>query len=68
MKSITARYFVTCFSCPDTFDLNNDTIILDDTDKSGGMGGGNMEDMMQAMMQGGMMPGQGNPEILSSGL
>jgi len=24
MKSITARYFVTCLSCPDTFDLPND--------------------------------------------
>jgi hypothetical protein len=50
MKSITARYFVTCFSSPDTFDLDNDTVILDDTDKSVGMGGGNMEAMMQAMM------------------
>lgn len=68
MKSITARYFVTCFSCPDTFDLDNDTTVVDDADKSGGMGGGNMEDMMQAMMQGGQMPGQGNPEVLSSGL
>jgi len=68
MKSITARYFVTCFSCPDTFELNNDIQTIDDSDKSGGLGGGNMEDMMQAMMQGGMMPGQGNPEILSSGL
>lgn len=50
MKSITARYFVTCFSCPDTFELNNDIQTIDDSDKSGGLGGGNMEDMMQAMM------------------
>lgn len=23
MKSITARYFVTCLSCPDTFDIQD---------------------------------------------
>jgi hypothetical protein len=34
MKSITARYFVTCLSCPDTFDLVNDTITVPDGDQS----------------------------------
>jgi len=24
MKNITARYFVTCLSCPDTFNLENE--------------------------------------------
>lgn len=24
MKHITARYFATCFSCPDTFDIQNE--------------------------------------------
>ena len=26
MKKITARYFVTCLSCPDAFDLDNDIV------------------------------------------
>lgn len=58
MKCITARYFVTCFSCPDTFDLNNDVTVVDDGGNSGGLGGNqDMQDMMNAMMQGGAMPG-----------
>ena len=41
MKNITARYFVTCLTAPDTFDLYND--ILDIKDASvpmAGFGGG----------------------------
>lgn len=39
MKNITARYFVTCFRCPDTFDLANDYVeIVDKSD--GGFAGG----------------------------
>ena len=34
MKNITARYFVTCLSCPDTFDLPNEAISMIDSDKS----------------------------------
>ena len=34
MKNITARYFVTCLSCPDTFDLVNDETIVPDGDQS----------------------------------
>lgn len=67
MKEITARYFVTCLIAPDTFDLNND--ITDFVDRSQAMGfgaGGNMEEMMQAAMMGGMMPGLGNPESLGT--
>ena len=30
IKSIVARYFVTCFSLPDTFDLNNPYIQVAD--------------------------------------
>ena len=30
IKSITARYFVTCFSLPDTFDLNNAYVQVPD--------------------------------------
>lgn len=65
MKDITARYFVTCLIAPDTFDLNNN--ISGIMDKSAGMnfgGGGDIEQMMQAAMMGGMMPGFGNPESL----
>ena len=43
MKNITARYFVTCLTAPDTFDLYND--ILDIKDQSvpmAGFGGGDM--------------------------
>jgi len=43
MKNITARYFVTCLTAPDTFDLYND--ILEIKDKSvpmAGFGGGDM--------------------------
>lgn len=67
MKDITARYFVTCLIAPDTFDLNND--ITDFVDRAQAMGfgaGGNMEEMMQAAMMGGMMPGLGNPESLGT--
>ena len=67
MKDITARYFVTCLIAPDTFDLNND--IADFVDRSQAMGfgaGGNMEEMMQAAMMGGMMPGFGNAESLGT--
>jgi len=38
MKNITARYFVTCFSCPDTFDIQNDAQVVEDK-ASVGMGG-----------------------------
>jgi len=68
MKNITARYFVTCFSCPDTFDIQNDAQVVEDK-ASFGMGGQqNMEEMMAAYMNGGMMPGGANPEDLGSGL
>jgi len=61
MKCITARYFVTCLSCPDTFDLANEMQTFQDSDNSGM--GGNMQ-MMQAMM----MNGGVNAEQLASGL
>lgn len=68
MKDITARYFVTCLIAPDTFDLNNN--ITEYVDKAQAMGfggaGGDIEQMMQAAMMGGMMPGMGNPESLGS--
>ena len=31
MKTITARYFVTCLTAPDTFELNNDVLSFHDT-------------------------------------
>lgn len=34
MKSITARYFVTCLSCPDTFELVNEATTVPDGDQS----------------------------------
>jgi hypothetical protein len=34
MKNITARYFVTCLSCPDTFELIDEVTTVTDTDKS----------------------------------
>jgi hypothetical protein len=68
MKDITARYFVTCLTCPDTFDLNNDIKEISDKVVPMGFGGGaDMEAMMEAAMMGGMMPGMGNPESLGSG-
>jgi len=30
MKNITARYFVTCLTAPDTFDLYNDILDIKD--------------------------------------
>ena len=38
MKNITARYFVTCLSCPDTFDLSNEMQSVPDKDHSSGGG------------------------------
>jgi hypothetical protein len=35
MKSITARYFVTCLSCPDTFELDNENVIVNDMGEDG---------------------------------
>jgi len=67
MKNITARYFVTCLTAPDTFDLYND--ILEIKDKSvpmAGFGGGDMQAMMEAAMMGGGMPSMNNPESLGS--
>lgn len=67
MKNITARYFVTCFSCPDTFELPNASQIVEDKAEAGLGGQQNMEEMMMNYMNGGMMPGS-NPEDLGSGL
>ena len=68
MKNITARYFTTCFSCPDTFDIQNVAQVVEDKASEGMVGQQNMEEMMAAYMNGGMMPGGGNPEDLGSGL
>jgi hypothetical protein len=46
MKNITARYFVTCYSSPDTFDLPNDEQIVDDKADQGFGGQQDMEEMM----------------------
>jgi hypothetical protein len=63
MKSITARYFVTCLSCPDTFDLiNNGMSIIDKDDDQSSLG---QMDIMQAMMM--QQMGGGNKESLASG-
>jgi hypothetical protein len=35
IKNITARYFVTCLSCPDTFDLPNSVSTYPDQDEGG---------------------------------
>jgi hypothetical protein len=71
MKSITARYFVTCLSCPDAFELPNDYSPHADVDtKSAGNQGDMQMQMMQAMMGGqGMPPGgvPGQAESLASG-
>lgn len=45
MKSITARYFVTCLSCPDIFELQNDYFTMKDEDK----GATNQNDMQMQM-------------------
>lgn len=68
MKDITARYFVTCLVAPDTFEINNNIIEFSDKSQgvSFGAGAQDMEQMMQAAMMGGMMPGFGNPESLGS--
>ena len=74
---ITARYFVTCLTCPSTFDLKDEEIVQKDFNLDsnaggfggmGGMGGFN-EDMMMAfvMNDGGMNPGLMNAEKLESG-
>ena len=35
MKNITARYFVTCLTCPDMFELTNEsTVVIDNPDQS----------------------------------
>lgn len=65
IKSITARYFVTCLSCPDTFELNNENVVQIDLDKNAGPGGVNNLQMMQAMM---MQGGGISAESLSSNL
>lgn len=68
IKDITARFFVTCFIAPDTFDLNNELLEVCDRAAQANFGGGpqDMEQMMQAAMMGGMMPGMGNPESLGT--
>lgn len=68
MKNITARYFATCFSCPDTFEIQNDAVIVEDKASVAMAGQQNMEEMMAAYMNGGQMPGGANPEDLGSGL
>ena len=35
MKIVTARYFVTCLTSPDTFDLTNDTSTYHDLKELG---------------------------------
>jgi hypothetical protein len=45
MKTITARYFVTCLTAPDTFELNNDTFTTHDTVEWIQMGVPNPEDL-----------------------
>lgn len=75
LKTIIARYFVTCLSCPDSFDLKNEEEKYQDfsMDGAGGgmmnMMGGMNEDMRMAyvMNDGGMNPGQMNAENLQSG-
>lgn len=67
MKNITARYFTTCFSCPDTFEIPNMAEMYEDKASVAMPGQQNMEEMMAAYMNGGMMPGMGNPEDLGSG-
>lgn len=72
MQNITARYFVTCLVSPDTFDLINDIIEINDANnqqQANPFAGGDIEEMMAQAMMGGMMPGMGgNPESLRSGL
>jgi len=46
MKTTTARYFANCFSCPDMFDIPNDSTIFDDKAANGFGGGGDLEEMM----------------------
>jgi hypothetical protein len=68
MRSITARYFVTCLSCPDTFDLVNDVTVVPDGDSQGfgfpQMPGG----FEMAAMMGGMGGFGGMSENLGSSM
>ncbi len=72
MQNITARYFVTCLVSPDTFDLINDIIEVNDISNiqnANPFAGGDIEEMMAQAMMGGVMPGMGmNPESLASGV
>jgi len=66
MKSITARYFVTCLSCPDAFELENEYTDFIDKDEAG-QGADMQMQMMQAMMSGQQAPGlQGAAQSLAS--
>ncbi len=49
MQNITARYFVTCLVSPDTFDLINDIIEVNDVNNlqnQNPFAGGDIEEMM----------------------
>ena len=71
MQNITARFFVTCLVCPDTFEIIDDIIEVHDISSSQNanpFAGGDIEEMMAQAMMGGVMPGMGmNLESLASG-
>ena len=71
MQNITARFFVTCLVCPDTFEIIDDIIEVHDiinSQNANPFAGGDIEEMMAQAMMGGVMPGMGiNPESLASG-
>lgn len=70
LQNITARYFVSCLTAPDTFEIENDIIeIKEHMPPAANMfAGQGMEEMMQMAMMAGVMPHQmQNPESLASG-
>ena len=69
LQNITARYFVSCLTSPDTFGIENEIVDYKETVKANFPGmGANIEEMMAMAVGGGIMPGQmGNSESLASG-
>ena len=70
LQNITARYFLSCLTAPDTFGIENDIIeIKENMPPAANMfAGQGIENMMQMAMMAGVMPHQmQSPESLSSG-
>ena len=60
LQNITARYFVSCLTAPDTFGVENDIIEIKEhlAPNQNMFAGQGMEEMMQMAMMAGVMPAQ----------